>query len=122
MRIVAKRIHEAPAAEDGTRVLVDRLWPRGISKERAELDRWAKEIAPTSELRTWYQHDARKFGEFAERYRAELDTDEARRVLRELVELAGDGTLTLLTSTRAIDISHTTVLTDVLGELAKRND
>ena len=68
-----KRIYESPESDDGYRVLVDRLWPRGISKERAALDEWAKEIAPTNELRQWFNHDPEKFTEFSEHYTKELD-------------------------------------------------
>ena len=72
-----KRIYESPESDDGYRVLVDRLWPRGISKERAALDEWAKEIAPTNELRQWFNHDSEKFTEFSERYTKELDENPA---------------------------------------------
>ena len=68
-----KRIYEDPASEDGTRILVDRLWPRGISKERAALDGWHKELAPSPELRKWWGHDAARMDEFAAAYEAELD-------------------------------------------------
>lgn len=67
-----KRIYEEPSESDGYRVLVDRLWPRGVSKERAHLDEWAKDIAPSSELRTWFAHDPAKFAQFTERYIDEL--------------------------------------------------
>ena len=67
-----KRVYEAPEEQDGYRILVDRLWPRGISREKAKLDLWAKSIAPTNELRAWYGHVPERFGEFARRYREEL--------------------------------------------------
>ena len=70
-----KRIYESPTSDDGYRVLVDRLWPRGISKERAQLDEWAKDIAPTNELRQWFGHDLENFAEFASRYTEELDAN-----------------------------------------------
>lgn len=73
MTIVLKRAYEAPAKADGTRILVDRLWPRGLSKEKARIDLWLKEIAPTTELRQWFAHDPAKWDEFQRRYRAELD-------------------------------------------------
>lgn len=72
-----KRIYESPESDDGYRVLVDRLWPRGISKKRGALDEWAKEIAPTNELRQWFNHDPEKFTEFSERYTKELDENPA---------------------------------------------
>ena len=71
------RIYESATPRDGYRVLVDRLWPRGISKEHAALDEWAKDIAPTDELRHWFHHDPEKFTEFSERYKKELDTNPA---------------------------------------------
>jgi uncharacterized protein YeaO (DUF488 family) len=67
-----KRVYEAPAKEDGTRILVDRLWPRGLTKEKAKVDLWLKEIAPSTELRKWFGHDPAKWSEFQTRYRAEL--------------------------------------------------
>ena len=90
-----KRIYEAPAAGDGFRVLVDRLWPRGISKEKARIDLWLREIAPSTELRQWFDHDADKWPEFKRRYRAELKEDplkkeklsELRRLKKEKPEL-----------------------------------
>jgi uncharacterized protein YeaO (DUF488 family) len=71
MKVNVRRIYEEPRAEDGARVLVDRLWPRGITKERARLDRWARDVAPTPALRRWYGHRSERFPEFARRYRAE---------------------------------------------------
>lgn len=71
-----KRVYEAPHAEDGTRILVDRLWPRGLTKEKAKVDLWLKEIAPSAELRTWFGHDPEKWPAFRTRYRAELEANE----------------------------------------------
>ena len=70
--IRVRRVYDDPVPEDGTRVLVDRVWPRGLRKDAAHLDDWAKDVAPSSELRTWYGHDPAKFGEFRNRYTAEL--------------------------------------------------
>ncbi|HEX7021859.1 MAG TPA: DUF488 domain-containing protein [Trueperaceae bacterium] len=81
-----KRAYEAAAPSDGTRVLVDRLWPRGVSKEQAKIDWWAKELAPSTELRRWFGHDPEKFAEFAERYRQELAGNEALDRLRRMVD------------------------------------
>lgn len=72
MTVTIKRVYEAPSAHDGTRVLVDRLWPRGLTKAKAAVDLWLKEIAPTTELRKWFGHDPDKWAEFTRRYRAEL--------------------------------------------------
>ncbi len=113
MTVQVRRIYEEPRTDDGARILVDRLWPRGISKERAHLDSWCKEIAPSTELRRWYDHDPERFDEFAERYRAELE-DHAD-ALAELRERTAAGTVTLLTSTKSVDISHAAVLQQVLS-------
>jgi len=89
-----KRIYEEPSTDDGTRVLVDRLWPRGVSKEEAKIDRWEKDLAPTGELRKWFGHDPAKWEEFLRRYRAELVGKE--ELLTQLRQEATDGTVTLL--------------------------
>lgn len=109
-----RRVYERAEPEDGVRVLVDRLWPRGLSKLNAALDDWAKDVAPTSELRRWYGHRAERFPEFARRYRAELATSDGQKALERLVELAGDRVLTLLTATRDLEHGHAVVLADEL--------
>jgi uncharacterized protein YeaO (DUF488 family) len=92
--LMVKRIYEPPAPDDGQRVLVDRLWPRGVSKEHAALALWLKEIAPSDELRKWFGHEPARWAEFQERYRAELDrNDEAVAQLRALLR---HGKMTLL--------------------------
>lgn len=97
------------------RVLVDRLWPRGVSKERAALDRWAREVAPSTELRRWYGHDPDRFDEFARRYRAELKTAEPKAVVKELRELARRRKVALVTATKDIEHSGAVVLEAVLA-------
>ncbi|MCK9306511.1 MAG: DUF488 domain-containing protein [Methanoculleus sp.] len=92
--IRTKRIYEEPSADDGTRVLIDRLWPRGISKEKGNLDRWEKDLAPSNELRKWFGHDPAKWEEFLQRYRAELVGKEEE--LDRLRQEANDATVTLL--------------------------
>ncbi|WP_062347093.1 DUF488 domain-containing protein [Herbidospora yilanensis] len=109
-----RRVYEDPADDDGTRVLVDRLWPRGLAKAAADLDEWCKEIAPSAELRTWYHHDPDRFAEFGRRYRSELTTPERAAAVTHLRELAHDGVLTLLTATKQADISEAAVLADLL--------
>jgi uncharacterized protein YeaO (DUF488 family) len=111
----AKRIYDDPSPDDGTRVLVDRVWPRGVSKEHAHLDEWLKAVAPSTALRTWYGHDPERFEEFARRYREELTEPDRAEALAHLRELAADGTLTLLTATRDPDISAAAVLGGLLG-------
>jgi len=110
-----KRVYEPVAAEDGARVLVDRLWPRGVSKERARLDEWAKELSPSNELRVWLHADREtRFEEFARRYAAELAAPEQRERLAELRTKAESGTVTLLTGAADPAHSHLSVLLDEL--------
>jgi uncharacterized protein YeaO (DUF488 family) len=89
-----KRAYEKPQSRDGTRILVDRLWPRGLRKDEAKIDHWFKEIAPSTELRKWFGHDPGRWGEFRRRYVAELR--ERRAQLSEIRELAQHGTITLV--------------------------
>jgi len=104
-----KRVYEGPTEEDGTRVLVDRLWPRGLLKDDARIDLWRKDLAPSDELRRWYNHDPERFDRFAERYRDELESvPEAIRWLRETVDLRRR--LTLLTATKDLEHGHAKVL------------
>ncbi|HVZ79814.1 MAG TPA: DUF488 domain-containing protein [bacterium] len=92
--IQIKRVYQTPSSKDGKRFLVDRLWPRGLSKEKAKLAGWIKEAAPTPELRKWFGHDPKKWIEFKKRYRRELPAHLA--LLRPLLEAARQGTVTLL--------------------------
>ncbi|MYR43823.1 DUF488 family protein [Streptomyces sp. SID5910] len=108
--ITYRRIYEEPSPQDGKRVLVDRLWPRGVSKEAAHLDTWLKDVAPSADLRHWYHHDPERFTEFRRRYVAELDDPEHERAVRELRDLAAHGKVTLLTATRDADHSEAAVL------------
>ena len=86
MTVHLRRVYDEPSDADGFRVLVDRLWPRGVTKERARVDLWLKEVAPTTELRQWFHHDEQSFDEFARRYRAELADNPAVARLREIVD------------------------------------
>ena len=112
------RVYDERTAEDDTRVLVDRLWPRGLTKKQADLDEWCKQIAPSAALRTWYAHDPDRFAEFGRHYRTELDDPVRAKALRHLRELAQQQTLTLLTATRHPDISEAAVLADLLLDAA----
>jgi uncharacterized protein YeaO (DUF488 family) len=109
------RVYDEPGRDDGARVLVDRLWPRGLSKEKAHLDLWCKEVAPSTALRTWYRHDPQRFEEFGQRYRAELDEPERAEALHQLRQLARRGDLLLLTATQHPEISEAAVLAELLG-------
>lgn len=109
-----RRVYEERAEDDGARVLVDRIWPRGVSKEKAHLHEWCKQVAPSTALRKWYNHDPERFEEFGRRYRTELEDPERAEALTQLCELTGHGTLTLLTATKNADISEAAVLADLL--------
>ncbi|HEY3561494.1 MAG TPA: DUF488 family protein [Kribbella sp.] len=108
------RIYDQPTAADGVRVLVDRVWPRGIRKDAAAIDEWAKDVAPSTELRKWYGHVPEKFGEFETRYRDELATPAGQAALDQLRTLSEGTTLTLLTATRDVDHSQAAVLAKLL--------
>jgi len=114
-QIRVRRVYDAPSPADGARVLVDRVWPRGLRKDAAHLDEWAKDAAPSTELRKWYGHDPAKFGEFRRRYLDELSGAAQRKELGRIRALAATGPVTLLTATRAVDISQAAVLAQVLG-------
>jgi uncharacterized protein YeaO (DUF488 family) len=110
------RVYDAPAAADGLRVLVDRLWPRGMTKAKAGLDEWCKQIAPSTELRKWYGHDPDRFVEFRRRYREELDGAQHAATLSHLRALASHRSLTLLTASKDVAISEATVLAELVDE------
>ena len=123
MGIQIKRVYDEPSASDGTRVLVDRLWPRGVSKENARLDAWLKQVAPSPELRRWWNHDPDRLDDFAVRYRAELDSEpETTAAVKELRALiAGDErtqtketTTTLLYGARDPVVNHARILAEYL--------
>ena len=94
-----KRIYEPPSSDDGERILVDRLWPRGLSKEKARIDEWMKEIAPSDELRNWYRHEDAKWDEFRNSYFSELETK--KELVDRLLQKSRKKDVTLLFSTRA---------------------
>ena len=109
-----RRAYDPPDPADGHRVLVDRLWPRGLSKNAAALDEWVKAVAPSDELRRWYGHEPGKFAAFRERYHAELQAPERADALTHLRKLADSGPLTLLTATRDVEHSQAAVLAEKL--------
>ncbi len=108
------RAYDVAVPGDGKRVLVDRIWPRGLTKEKADFDEWCKQVAPSTTLRKWYHHDPERFEEFASRYRAELQEPERAAALEHLWALARHGTLTLITASKFADISEAAVLADLL--------
>jgi uncharacterized protein YeaO (DUF488 family) len=109
-----RRAYEDPGRQDDIRVLVDRIWPRGVTKERADLDEWCKDVAPSTTLRKWYGHDPKRFEEFTRRYRTELRGPERAEALKHLENLAKRRTLTLLTATKDSEISEAAVLADLI--------
>jgi uncharacterized protein YeaO (DUF488 family) len=112
MDVRMKRVYEPAASEDGYRVLIDRLWPRGVSRERAQLDEWDRELPPSSELRQWFGHEPSRFEEFRRRYIEELRNERPR--IARLRRRARDGTLTLVYSARDTEHNDAVVLAEVL--------
>lgn len=113
-KVRVRRVYEEPERSDGTRVLVDRIWPRGLTKAKAALDEWCKDVAPSTELRKWYSHDPDRFEDFGRRYQAELKDPQRVAALTHLRELAKGRQLTLLTATRQPEISEAAVLAQLL--------
>lgn len=111
----AKRVYEKTSYGDGRRVLVDRLWPRGLSKEKADIDEWLKDIAPSNELREWFRHDPGKWEEFKKKYREELNTKGAE--LKGLADKAEEENLTLLYAARDSEHNNAVALMAFLEEL-----
>jgi uncharacterized protein YeaO (DUF488 family) len=111
-----KRAYDPPGTDDGLRILIDRLWPRGLAKSKLKLDSWPKHLSPSNALRKWYRHDPEKFAEFRKRYVAELKAQ--GEGLDELRSAVKGQTVTLLTATKELDLSHATVLRDLLGSPA----
>lgn len=112
-----RRVYDEPEDQDGIRVLVDRIWPRGMTKAKAQLSEWCKEVAPSTGLRKWYGHDPAKFEEFVRRYRAELEEPERADAMSHLLELADGHPVTLLTATKRPDISEAAVLAELMCRL-----
>ncbi len=112
--IKTKRAYDPVSADDGKRVLVDRLWPRGLKKEKAHIDEWLKDIAPSTDLRKWYSHDPAKWQEFKKRYRNELK--EKKNILDELRAEARDRTITLVYSSREREINNAEALREFLSK------
>ncbi|KIO50499.1 DUF488 domain-containing protein [Nitrosospira sp. NpAV] len=115
MKLRLERVYELPAHPDGLRILVDRLWPRGLSKAKARIDFWAKEVAPSTELRDWYQHEVKKWPEFRRRYRDELKHNDA--AVKELIAKLGNGNGTLLFGSKELHHNNAVVLKEYLETL-----
>ncbi|MSO18963.1 MAG: DUF488 family protein [Acidobacteria bacterium] len=125
MPILVKRIYEAPGRDDGHRVLVDRLWPRGVAKEKAALDEWVSALAPSDELRKWFAHDRGKWAEFKRRYFAELneagsDSEEVCEALIDLRGAAKRGRVTLLFGASETECNNAVALAEYLAKTKAR--
>jgi uncharacterized protein YeaO (DUF488 family) len=114
-----RRVYEEPDPADGVRILVDRLWPRGLRKQDLAHDAWLKDVAPTGDLRTWYGHRPERFEGFARRYRKELRSGAPADALEQLRKKAGSRTLTLITATRDVERSGAAVLAETLREMGR---
>jgi len=114
MKIQTKRVYDEPSRKDGKRFLVDRVWPRGIKKDDLDVDDWLKEVAPSTELRRWFNHDPKKWDRFCRKYRAELDAN--ADALRPLYEALKEGPITLLYAARDEEHNQAVVLRRYLSE------
>lgn len=110
-----RRIYEEPGSGEGSRILVDRLWPRGLAKQAARIDEWEKDVAPSDQLRRWYGHDPEKFAEFRRRYLVELREPDRLEAFTRLARAASEGTVTLLTASKDLDRSQAAVLAERLS-------
>ena len=117
MALRVKRIYDEPDTSDGERILVDRIWPRGISKDKAQLSDWRKDLAPSNELRKWFAHDSELWEEFKERYRAELEGAGKMGDLRDIAERAGEENVTLLFGAKDTKHNNARALEAFVGEV-----
>jgi uncharacterized protein YeaO (DUF488 family) len=112
-----KRVYREPSVRDGIRILVDRVWPRGLTKKRARIDAWRKDLAPSTALRKWFGHDRAKWTKFRKRYRAELMDSDQRSALKELARLSRHRTITLLYSAADEEHNQAVFLKELLDKL-----
>ncbi|MDA3870474.1 MAG: DUF488 domain-containing protein [Gammaproteobacteria bacterium] len=115
MQIFIKRVYDDQNSKDGLRILVDRLWPRGLSKEKAEIDVWLKSVSPSNELRKWYQHDAEKWPEFKQRYFAELDA--AHEAVDELLGYVKKRNVTFMYAAKAPEHNNAVALKEYINSI-----
>jgi uncharacterized protein YeaO (DUF488 family) len=115
--ITIKRAYDKPSPQDGVRVLIDRLWPRGLSKAKLKIDAWPRELTPSTDLRKWYGHEPARFAEFRRRYRAELASH--TKELGALRAMVRGRAATLITATREVDLSHAVVMREILQQKTK---
>jgi uncharacterized protein YeaO (DUF488 family) len=116
-KLKIKRVYQSADKTDGCRVLVDRLWPRGLTRNSAAIDQWLKELGPSTELRKWFDHRTERWNEFVRRYRKELSSAQARQLLRELKVISKAGPLTLLYSAKDENHNQAVVIATVLREI-----
>jgi len=117
-----KRAYEKKESSDGRRILIDRLWPRGVSKSEAEVDEWLKELSPSPELRKWFGHDPDKWPEFRRRYLKELSSSEKKSLLQDLAQEASRGNVTLVYGAKDTEHSHAKVLEELLSGWMEKTD
>lgn len=113
-RIAIKRVYDAPLRNDGRRILIDRLWPRGLKKDDAQIDEWIKDIAPSHELRKWFSHDPEKWPEFQLRYETELSSENNRSILMRLAQASQSEQITLLFAAKDIEHNNAVVVAHLL--------
>ncbi|MCW5696637.1 MAG: DUF488 family protein [Bauldia sp.] len=113
--LALKRVYEPPLPGDGIRILVDRLWPRGLSKEEARIDRWMKELGPSTGLRKWFNHDPDRWIEFQRRYRDELTSEERVALIEEVRRLSATGKVSLLYAARDTEHNNAVVLSEIVS-------
>jgi uncharacterized protein YeaO (DUF488 family) len=118
--IKIKRVYDQPSPHDGKRILIDRLWPRGLSKEDAHIDEWMKEIAPSNALRKWFNHDPDKWAEFKKRFFTELQG--RQEIVEEIVNLARKGTVTLLFGSKEERFNNAVALKEYIGALISASE
>ncbi|MGE5247346.1 MAG: DUF488 domain-containing protein [Verrucomicrobiota bacterium] len=118
--ITLKRVYDPPSDDDGERILVDRLWPRGVKKAEARLSCWMKEVAPTPALREWFGHDPSRWEEFRRRYAEELRSPDKQALLKDIALKGRHGVVTLVFGARDPEHNHALVLKQVIGEIARK--
>jgi uncharacterized protein YeaO (DUF488 family) len=117
--VTIKRVYDPVADGDGERILVDRLWPRGVTKEAARISSWMKELGPTTELRKWFDHDPSRWEEFQRRYAGELQARDRQALLGDLAARSRKGVVTLVFGSRDRERNHAIVLKNILGDIVK---
>ncbi|HEU4572464.1 MAG TPA: DUF488 family protein [Candidatus Limnocylindrales bacterium] len=121
MTVRIARAYDPPTPDDGVRVLVDRVWPRGLGRDELRIEEWARDVAPSTELRRWFGHDVERWPEFRRRYREELREPDRAAIVRRLAEIARDRTLTLVYSAKDREHNQAVVLAEVIREAVEHD-